>query len=67
MIYINVIDENLSNTLLSNGYKLLNLISDTSNQKIWTFQYNPSLFCLDFNDKNIKSKCFISDSLKLTF
>lgn len=66
MHLLNVIDEELSNTLLSNGYKLLNLI-ENSNQKIWTFQYNPNLFCLDFNDKNIKSKCFISDSLKLTF
>lgn len=64
--YINVIDENLSNTLLSKGYKLLN--SNNSNSvKMWTFEYSPHLFNLNFEDKNVSKKCFLSDTLRMTF
>ena len=65
-MYINVIDEELCQTLLSCGYKLLNSINSTS-CKVWTFKYEPHLFSLNFEDKEVSKKCFISDTLKMTF
>lgn len=65
-MYINVIDEELCQTLLSYGYKLLNSINST-NYKVWTFKYEPHLFSLNFEDKEVLKKCFISDTLKMTF
>ena len=64
--YINVIDKELCNTLLSKGCKLLNTNSN-SNIEMWTFKYEPHLFSLNFEDKEMSKKCFISDTLKLTF
>lgn len=64
--YINVIDEKFCTTLLSHGYKILNSINST-NCKMWTFKYEPHLFCLDFEDKNVSDKCFLTDTLKMTF
>ncbi|MDF2951037.1 MAG: hypothetical protein K0S18_620 [Anaerocolumna sp.] len=64
---LNVIDEELKDTLLSKSYKLINTIEDIHKKKIWLFEYNPSLFCLDINDEEIKQKCFFSDALKMTF
>lgn len=65
--FLYCIDENLCATLLSKEMKLLNTISDTSNRKIWIFEYNPSLFLFDLNDIEVKKKCFFSDSLKMIF
>ena len=65
-MYINVIDKDLCDTLLSHGYKLLNSI-DSTNFKVWTFKYEPCLFSLNFEDKEVSKKCFISDTLKMTF
>lgn len=67
MQLINVIDENIKDTLLSKKYKLVNTIEDIHKKKIWVFEYNPSLFCLDINDENYKNKCFFSNSSKMTF
>lgn len=64
--YINVIDENLCVTLLSKGCKLLNSIS-SNNCKMWTFKYDPCLFYFDVEDKEVSKKCFLSDTLKMTF
>lgn len=67
MKLINVIDENIKDTLLSHSYKLINTIEDIHNKKIWTFEYNPNLFSLDINDEKIKGKCFFSNSSLMTF
>ena len=63
--YINVIDKDLCDTLLSHGFKLLNSI-DSTDCKVWTFQCEPRFFNL-FEDKEVSKKCFISDTLKMTF
>lgn len=63
--YINVIDKDLCDTLLSHGYKLLNSINSTD-LKVWTFEYEPRFFNL-FENKEVSKKCFISDTLKMTF
>ena len=65
-MYINVIDKDLCDTLLSHGYKLLNSIN-SANCKVWTFEYDPRLFSLNFEDKEVSKKCFISGTLKMTF
>ena len=65
MKYLYVIDKDLRDTLLSKGYTILN--SSNSNIEMWTFAYEPHLFCLNFEDKEVSKKCFISDTLKLTF
>lgn len=65
-MYITVIDRDLCDTLIYHGYKLLNTNSN-SNVEMWTFQYEPHLFSLDLEDKEVSKKCFISDALKLTF
>ena len=65
-MYINVIDKDLCDTLLSHGYKLLNSI-DSTNCKVWTSKYEPRLFSLNFEDKEVSKKCFISGTLKMTF
>ena len=65
MKYLYVIDKDLRDTLLSKGYTILN--STNSNIEMWTFKYEPHLFCLNFEDKEVSKKCFISDTLKLTF
>lgn len=65
-MYINVIDEELCKTLLSYGYKILNSIN-SNGVKVWTFKYEPHLFSLNFEDKEVSKKCFISDTLKMTF
>ena len=64
--YLNVIDKTLCDTLLSQGYKLLNSIN-SNGIKMWTFEYEPRLFYLDFEDKQVSKKCFLSDTLKMTF
>ena len=64
--YLNVIDIGLADTLLSQGYKLLNSIN-SNGIKMWTFEYEPRLFCLNFEDKEVSKKCFITDTLKMTF
>lgn len=63
--YLYVIDKDLRDILLSKGYTILNSID--SNIKMWTFLYDPHLFSLNFEDKEMSKKCFISDTLKLTF
>lgn len=60
--YINVIDKDLCDTLLSQGFKLLN----STDCKVWTFEYEPRFFNL-FENKEVSKKCFISDTLKMTF
>lgn len=60
--YINVIDKTLCDTLLSQGFKLLN----STDCKVWTFQCEPRFFNL-FEDKDVSKKYFISDTLKMTF
>ena len=65
MQYLYVIDKDLRDILLSKGYTILNSID--SNIKMWTFLYDPHLFSLNFEDKEMSKKCFISDTLKLTF
>lgn len=67
MKLLNVIDEKLKDILLSKNLKLLNTIEDIHHKKIWTFEYNPSLFYLDIDDKEVNSKCFFSNSFKMTF
>ena len=64
--YLNVIDIGLANTLLSQGCKLLNSIN-SGKLKMWTFEYEPRLFCLNFEDKEVSKKCFLTDTLKMTF
>lgn len=64
--YINVIDESLATNLLSQGCKLLNSIN-SGRSKMWTFEYEPRLFCLNFEDKEVSKKCFLTDTLKMTF
>lgn len=64
-MYLNVIDKDLCDILISKGYKLLNSID--SGVKVWTFQYEPHLFSVNFEDKEMSKKCFISETLKLTF
>ena len=66
MQYINVIDESLCKTLLSKGYRILNSIN-SNGIKMWTFKYEPHLFCLDFEDIDVSKKCFLTDTLKMTF
>lgn len=65
MKYLYCKDEALSSTL-SKQAKLLNTIS-TSNGKVSVFEYEPTLFSLDFNDIEIKKKCVISDKLNMYF
>lgn len=67
MQLLNVVDENIKNTLLSKQCRLLNTIKDIHDKKIWVFEYNPSLFSLDINDEQFKSKCFFSNSSMMTF
>ena len=64
--YLNVIDKTLCDTLLSQGYKLLNSIN-SNGIKMWTFEYESRLFCLNFEDKEVSKKCFLTDTLKMTF
>ena len=64
--YINVIDKELYDILLSKGYKLLNS-TNSNNIKMWTFEYAPHLFNLNFEDKEVSKKCFLSDTFKMTF
>ena len=64
-MYLTVIDKDLCDTLLAHGYTILN--STNSNIEMWTFLYEPHLFSLNFEDKEMSKKCFISDTLKLTF
>lgn len=66
MKYLYCRDENLYNTLLSKNMKLLNTMS-SSNGKTWIFEYDPSLFCLNFENKEIKQKCHLSDKLIMSF
>jgi len=67
MQLVNITDENIKNILLSQNYKLLNTIEDIHKNKIWVFEYNPNLFCLDINDESIKNKIFFSNSSIMTF
>ncbi|MDF2588215.1 MAG: hypothetical protein K0S41_2056 [Anaerocolumna sp.] len=67
MQLINVTDEKVKDTLLSKKFNLINTIEDIHKNKIWIFDYNPSLFCLDINDENYKGKCYFSNSSKMTF
>lgn len=67
MQLLNVIDENVKDTLLSKKCHLINTIKDIHNKKIWVFEYNPSLFSLDINDEQMKNKCFFSNSSIMTF
>jgi len=64
--YLNVIDIGLADNLMSKGYKLLNSIN-SGGIKMWTFEYEPRLFCLNFEDKEVSKKCFLSDTFKMTF
>lgn len=64
--YVNVIDKELCDTLLSKGYKLLNSMN-SNNKTMWTFEYAPCLFNLDFEDKSVSKKCFLTDTFKMTF
>jgi hypothetical protein len=64
--YLNVIDIGLANNLMSQGCKLLNSIN-SNGIKMWTFEYEPRLFCLNFEDKEVSKKCFLTDTLKMTF
>lgn len=66
IMYLNVIDESLADKLMSQGCKLLNSIN-SGGIRMWTFEYEPRLFCLDFEDKQVSKKCFLSDTLKMTF
>ena len=63
--FINVVDENLCNALLSHNFKLLNTINSTD-LKVWTFEYEPRFFNL-FENKEVLNKCFISNTFKMTF
>jgi hypothetical protein len=67
MQLVNVIDEKVKDTLLSKKCKLINTLSDIHDKKIWIFEYNPNLFCLDINDESMKNKFFFSNSSKMTF
>lgn len=64
--YLNVIDVGLADNLISQGCRLLNSIN-SGGIKMWTFEYEPRLFCLDFEDKQVSKKCFLSDAFKMTF
>lgn len=66
-MFINVIDENLKNTLLEKQYKLIRKQYDINSKTIWVFEDNSSRFCFDINDDSNKSKCFITDRLTLSF
>ena len=63
--YINVIDKTMYDVLLSHGFKLLNSI-DSADCKVWTFQCEPRFFNL-FDDKEVSKKCFLTDTIKMTF
>ena len=63
--FINVVDENLCNTLLSQNFKLLNTTT-SADLKVWTFEYEPRFFNL-FENKEVQNGCFISSTLKMTF
>lgn len=67
MKFINVIDEEVKNTLLLQKCNPINTIKDIHGKEIWIFEYNPSLFCLNINDENLKNKCFFSNSSTMTF
>lgn len=67
MRLVNVIDEDVKNTLLSKKFKLINEIEDIHKKKIWVFEYNPSLFYLDINDESYKNKIYFSNSSLMTF
>lgn len=66
-MFINVIDETLKNTLVSKQYNLIKQFNDINNMTIWVFEDNSDRFCFDINDDNVKSKCFITDRLTLSF
>lgn len=63
--FINVIDKDLCDTLLSQNFKLLNKTNSTD-LKVWTFEYEPRFFNL-FENKEVSNKCFFTDTLKMTF
>ena len=66
-MYIYVIDEQLKNTLLSQSYNLIKKFKDINDKTIWIFADNSNRFSIDIQSPNIKSKCFTTDRLAMSF
>ena len=66
-MFINVIDEELKNTLLEKQYRFIKEQQDINSKTIWIFEDSSNRFCFDINDDNVKSKCFFTDRLTLSF
>ena len=60
------IDENVKDTLLSKGIKLIT-VNKNSNKDVYIFEYNPKTFSLNFSDPMIRKTCYLSDKLLMTF
>ena len=65
-MFISVVEENLKNTLLEKQYKLIKEKHDINGKTIWVFEDSSNRFCFDIDD-DIKSKCFITDRLTMSF
>lgn len=66
-MYIYVIDEQLKNTLLSKSYNLIKKFKDINDKTIWIFEDNSNRFSIDIQSQDIKSKCFTTDRLTMSF
>lgn len=68
MKYIHTTDSSVKDSLLRQGYQLISvpqLNKTINNEPVWIFENHDGL-CFDINGE-FKNKCFITDSLRLTF
>lgn len=66
MKYIYCVDNDMRDTLLSKGFKMINTINNP-NKKVYVFKLIPELFSSDFSVDDIRRTCVLSDKLKMTF
>lgn len=62
--YLIVIDENLAQKLIADGYKL---VTTENTNKFWTFDLKDKDLKVDFANKEYKEKCILTDNLIMTF
>lgn len=64
--FIHTVDKATKDTLEAEGYKLVFTKID-EDVTVWTFLDESGAFCFSKYKDNVKSKCFITDELKLVF
>lgn len=66
MKYIYCVDNDMKNTLISKGFKLINTIN-SPNRNVYVFKFVRELFSADFSIDSIRRTCVLSDKLHMTF